>query len=365
MKRIAWILLAGVLLVGAAQAAYVEINAPDTLNVGQPLEVTGSSTLKPGFSADLIFYKMAFTKTEVDRTRIVVQEGGVFAATFPTMGLNEGAYLLELVDPKPEGSEQFSGESKTQKNVALIDRQKELTITSPLVQPFTGLLSIRGSVSTAGNNGTQLKVEHNGVAIFGESPTYIATLNDDFSTEIPITGGGTYNAFFSDYKGYIGSAQFTVSQPVVTTAATTVTTAIPVVTATAQASRNQPAYFTVDTKPGQVTLATSSGIDWVIEYIDENGKLSVVNEKGTIGGESVAFSARGGTVSVKVYPFTFSDQGSVTLSATNADSVIICTSCSGLFTTTQAPTPTKESPVPAFLALAALALAILVMARRR
>ncbi len=363
MKRIAWILLAGVLLVGAAQAAYVEINAPDTLNVGQPLEVTGSSTLKPGFSADLIFYKMAFTKTEVDRTRIVVQEGGVFAATFPTMGLNEGAYLLELVDPKPEGSEQFSGESKTQKNVALIDRQKELTITSPLVQPFTGLLSIRGSVSTAGNNGTQLKVEHNGATIYG--PLYIATLNDDFSTEIPITGGGTYNAFFSDYKGYIGSAQFTVSQPVVTTAATTVTTAIPVVTATAQASRNQPAYFTVDTKPGQVTLATSSGIDWVIEYIEENGKLSVVNEKGTIGGESVTFSARGGTVSVKVYPFTFSDQGSVTLSATNADSVIICTSCSGLFTTTQAPTPTKESPVPAFLALAALAFAILVMARRR
>jgi hypothetical protein len=363
MKRIAWILLAGVILVGAAQAAYVEINAPDTLNVGQPLEVTGSSTLKPGFSTDLIFYKMAFTKTEVDRTRIVVQEGGVFAATFPTLGLTEGAYLLELVDPKPEGSEQFSGESKTQKNVNLIDRQKELTITSPLVQPFTGLLSIRGSVSTAGNNGTQLKVDHNGMTVYG--PLYIATLNDDFSTDITISGGGTYNAFFSDYKGYIGSAQFTVSQPVVTTAATTVTTTVPQISATAQASRNQPAYFTVRTKPGTVTISTSSGIDWVLEYLDEDKYLRVVNEKGTVGGETATIPARGGTVYVKVYPFTFSDQGTVTLSASNANSVTVCTDCIALFTTTQAPTPTKESPVPAILALAALALAIIVMARRR
>jgi MYXO-CTERM domain-containing protein len=361
MKRIAWILLAGVILVAAAQAAYVEINAPDKVNVGQPLEVTGSSTLKPGFSTDLIFYKVATTKTEVDRTRIVVQEGGVFATTFPTMGLTEGSYLLELVDPKPEGSEQFSGESKTQKNVALIDRQKELTITSPYLQPFTGLLSIRGSVSTAGNNGTQLKVDHNGAIIYG--PLYIATLNNAFSTDISISEGGTFNTFFSDNKGYIGSAQFTVSQPVVTTAATTVTTAAPTVTVTAQASRNQPAYFSVDTRPGQVILATSSGIDWVMEYIDENGQLTVVNEKGTLGGESVTFTARGGTVSVKVYPFTFSDQGSVTLSATNADSATVCTTCGALFTTTQAPTPTKESPLPAFLAL--LALAVLVMARRR
>ena len=107
MKRIAWILLLGVLLVGAAQAAYVEVNAPDTLTVGQVLEVTGSSlgTIKPGFSTDLIFYKMAGTKTEIDRTRVVFQEGGVFSASFPTTGLAAGNYLLELVDPKPDGSE--------------------------------------------------------------------------------------------------------------------------------------------------------------------------------------------------------------------------------------------------------------------
>jgi hypothetical protein len=68
MKRIAWILLLGMLLVGAAQAAYVELYAPDSLSVGEILEVSGFSlgTIKPGFSTDLIFYRVQQTKTAVE-----------------------------------------------------------------------------------------------------------------------------------------------------------------------------------------------------------------------------------------------------------------------------------------------------------
>jgi hypothetical protein len=364
MKRIAWMLLAGVFLVGAAQAAYVEMSAPGTISVGQTLEVTGSSlnTLKPGFSADLIFYRVTFTKTEVARTRIVVKEGGVFSATFPTAGLQAGDYLLEIVDPNPGGTAAFGGEARTQLPVILIDRQKEITITSPATQSFTGFLSIRGSVSAAGNNGTQLRLDHAGTTIYG--PTYIATLKDAFSTDIPITEGGTYNAYFSDYRSYIGSYQFTVLQTVQTTAVTT--TPVPVqFSASAPASRNQPAYFAVRTNPGTVTISTSSGIDWVMEYLDEDNHLTMVNEMGTQGGETATFLARGGTVYVRVYPFTFSDQGTVTLTASNAASVTVCTSCISLFA---APTPvptTTKSPVPAALALIALAMAITVIARRR
>jgi hypothetical protein len=363
MKRIAWILLAGVFLAGAAQAAYVEMAAPDTITVGQTLEVTGSSlgTLKPGFSTDLIFYRLTIAKTEIARTRIVVQEGGVFSASFPTGGLDAGLYLLEIVDPKPEGSDVFGGDAKLQKQITLINRQGEITIRSPLSQPFTGRLSIRGSISTAGNNGTQLSVDHNGMTVYG--PIYIATLNDVFSTDIAVTDGGVYTAYFSDYKGYIGSAQFTVSQPVQTTVVTTTATPVQQVSATAQASRNQPAFFAADTKQGQVTLSTSSGIDWVLEYVDENNQLSVVNERGTVGGETVTLAAKGGTVYAKVYPFAFSDQGTVTLTATNSDSVTVCTTCTALFTTTSPPPTTQKTPFPGFLAL--IALAILVFARRR
>jgi hypothetical protein len=365
MKRIAWILLVGAVLVGAAQAAYVEMTAPPTITVGQTLQVSGDSlgTLKAGFSTDLIFYKVDGTKKEVSRTRIVVQEGGVFSASFSTDGLQAGSYLLELVDPKPGGNEAFGGEAKTQLPITLIDRQNEISITSPYTQPFTGILSIRGSISTAYNNGTQLRVDHNGATVFG--PLYIATLNSAFSTEIPITEGGIYTAYFSDARSYIGSVQFTVSQPAQTTVVTTVTTPVGQVSASAQASRGQPAYFAVKTRPGTVTLSTSSGIDWVMEYIDEDNYLTVVNEKGTIGGETATFPARGGTVYVKIYPFTFSDQGTVTLTATNADSVTACTSCVALFTTTPPPTTTQKSPVPAILALIAAALALLAIARRR
>jgi hypothetical protein len=285
----------------------------------------------------------------------------VFSASFRTDGLAAGSYLLELVDPNPGGNAAFGGGVKNQVPVTLIDRQNEITITSPLFQPYTGILSIRGSVRDAGNNGTQLRVDHNGETMFG--PLYIATLNDVFSTEITVTEGGTYTASFSDYKSYIGSAQFTVSQPISTTVVTT--TAVPVqqVSATAQASRNQPAYFAVDTKPAAVTISTSSGIDWVMEYIDEDSLLTVVNEKGTIGGESATFVGKGGPVYVKVYPFTFSDQGTVTLTAQNAESVTACTSCVALFTTTPPPTTTQKSPIPAILAL--IALALLIIARRR
>jgi hypothetical protein len=363
MKRIAWILLAGVFLAGAAQAAYVEMITPDTITVGQTLEVTGSSlgTLRPGFSTDLIFYRISITKTEIARTRIVVQEGGVFSASFPTAGLDAGLYLLEIVDPKPEGAEVFGGDAKTQKQITLLNRQGEIRITSSSSQPFTGRLSIRGSIHDAGNNGTQLSVDHNGMTVYG--PIYIATLNDAFSKDITITEGGVYTAYFSDYKGYIGTAQFTVSQPVQTTVVTTTATPVQQVSATAQASRSEPAFFAADTKQGTVTLSTSSGIDWVLEYVNEDNQLSVVNERGTLGGETVTFAAKGGTVYVKVYPFTFSDQGTVTLTATNTDSVTVCTTCTALFTTTSPPTTTQKSPIPAFLAL--IALAFLVLARRR
>ncbi|HVP25192.1 MAG TPA: hypothetical protein VMS81_04350 [Methanomicrobiales archaeon] len=366
MKRIAWILLAVVLLVGAAQAAYVEMSAPGTITVGQVLEVTGSSlnTLKPGFSTDLILYKAGFTKTEVARTRIVVQEGGVFSASFPTIGLQPGDYLLELVDPKPNGADAFGGEAKTQLQVTLIDQQKNISITSSLTQSFTGLLSIRGSVKNAGNKGVQLRVDHGGGTAFS---AYIATKNDVFSTDITIAEPGTYTAYFTDSTTnlYIGYAQFTVLQPAQTTVVTT-TVAPAQLSASAPASRNQPAYFAVRTNPGTVTISTSSGIDWVMEYLDEDNHLYVVNEKGTIGGETATFTARGGSVYVKVYPFTFSDQGTVTLTASNAASVTVCTSCVQLFTTpTPVPTTTQKSPASAVLALIALAIALPVIARRR
>jgi len=362
MIRVFRYILAALLLIGGAQAAYVEMTAPDRINVGETLQVEGSSlgTLRPGFSTDLIFYQMQFTKKEVSRVRIVVQQGGIFSASFPTAGLAGGSYLLELVDPKTDGNEVFGGSSKNLKYVTLMDRSAEITITSARVQNFNGVLYLKGTLSRTGNNGTEIRVEKTGQVIFG--PEYIATVNGEFTKTVPITEGGTYRVSFSDAKGYIGIAEFAVKDATTTTATTATPTSRPEITVSAQASRTEPAYFTVDSVGGTLRIRTSSGIDWILEYVDENGERFTENQKGTVGGESVTVETRGGPVYVRVYPATYTDQGTVTLTAENADAVSVCTTCAAYFAGTPAPTATQKTPLPA--AIVVLSLLFLALRRR-
>jgi hypothetical protein len=133
------------------------------------------------------------------------------------------------------------------------------------------------------------------------------------------------------------------------------------ISASATATRSAPAYFEVDTQSGTVTITTSAGIDWVIEYIDEDNSLHKVNDKGMLEPETAVFAARGGSVYVKVYPMSYNDSGTVQISAANADSIRVSQTVAGLFGDAT-PTPTPSAPVPVVLAL--LALVVVVLARR-
>ncbi|MDD1653613.1 MAG: hypothetical protein LUQ64_03620 [Methanomicrobiales archaeon] len=352
MYRVFGYILAALLLIGGAQAAYVELTAPDRINVGLILQVEGSSqgTLKPGFSTDLIFYQQLYTKKEVNRAQIVVQEGGVFSASFPTEGLPEGSYLLELVDPYTNGNEVFGGSSKKIIYVTLVDRSDEIKITSSRVQPYNGYLYLKGTLSMTGNNGTEIRVLKGADAIFG--PEYIATKDGEFMETVPISEGGTYRVTFTDYRGYIGMEEFAVTEAATTATVTTISK--PDIVVSAPASRNQPAYFTVDSAGGTLRIRTSSGIDWILQYRDEGGNQYTLNQKGTVGGESVAIETQGGPVYVMVYPATYTDQGTVTLTAENADALAVCTTCAGYFAETPTPTTTQKSPFPAAVALLSL-----------
>ena len=361
MKRIAWLtLIAAMLLVSAASAAYVSISAPKEVYVGDRLVVAGTSvagefaqpSLKPGFSTDVILYYAKGTKSEVARKTIVVQENGLFSATFDTAGLAAGTYSIEIVDPTQTT---FGGSSKVQQMVELIDRSKDIVVDSPLTQEFDGTLDLRGTVSGIGDAGVQVRVEHDAAVIYG--PKYIRTdANGAFSEEVPIPDGGTYGVTFSDTKGFISTVTFVISgKP-----APTSTPAM--ISANAPATRSAPAYFEVDTKSGTVTITTSVGIDWVIEYIDEDGGSHKVNDKGQLEPETAEFVARGGTVYVKVYPMSYSDRGTVQVSAANADSIRVSQAASGLFGDA-VPTTAQATPLPAFLALLAL-IVVVVLARR-
>jgi len=352
MNRVFGYILAALLLVGGAQAAYVEMIGPDRVNVGELLRVEGISlgTLNPGFSTDLIFYQLQYTKKEVNRTVIVVQDGGTFRASFPTDGLQEGSYVLELVDPYTSGNEVFGSQAKKFHYVTLVDRSDEITITSPRIQPYSGWLYLKGTLSMTGNNGTEIRVMTGSQVILG--PEYIATKDGEFSDTVPITETGTYAVTFSDARGYIGREDFVVTES--STTAPVTTPVKPDVVVAASSSRTQPAYIAVDSAGGTLRVRTSSGIDWILEYVDENGNRYTVNEKGTVGGESVSLETRGGTVYLKVYPATYTDQGTVTVTAENADAVSVCTNCASYFAETTSPTPTEKSPLPAVIALVSL-----------
>lgn len=364
MKRIAWLtLLAAMLLVSAASAAYVEINAPKEVSIGDPLKVTGTTlvegltkpSLNPGFSTEIIFYSVKGTKSEVGRKTIVVQENGLFSATFETRGLAPGDYTIEIIDPEPPNT--FGGSSKTLQFLKLVDRSGDVRITSPLVQEFDGSLDIAGAIDGIGAAGVRIEVEFDETTVYG--PEYIRTGADGaFSATVPIQSTGTYRVILRDTKGYVGTLTF-----VVTGYPTPAETGVVVVSSSAPATRSDPAYFEVDTRAGLVTLTTSSGgIDWVVEYIDEGGRLRKVNDAGLLDPEIVEFSAHGGCVYVKIYPISYSDRGTVQLSATNADAVRVSQNAPVIFGDAT-PTPAETAtPLPAVLAL--FAVLVVILSRR-
>jgi len=363
MKRIAWLtLIAAMLLVSAASAAYVAISAPQTVYVGDSLNVTGTTivgglskpSLNPGFSTDVILYYAQGTKSEVARKTIVVQEDGSFSATFNTSGLGAGTYSVEIVDPTQTT---FGGSSTKLQIVTLVDRSGAITMHSPLNQDFDGSLDLRGEIGEIGDAGVRVRVEHDAATVYG--PEYIRTdKNGAFSAAVPISAAGSYRVTFSDSRGFIGTVVVVVMGGP-STPTPTVTQAM--ISASAPATRSAPAYFEVDTRSGTVTIATSAGIDWVVEYIDEDKRLHKVNDKGQLEPETAEFAARGGLVYVKVYPMSYNDSGTVQVSAANADSVRVSQTAPGLFGDAT-PTPAQAAPVP--VALALLALLVVVLARR-
>ena len=360
MKRIAWLtLIAAMVLVSTASAAYVSISAPQTVYVGDSLEVTGTTvmaglpkpTLNAGFSTEIILYYAQHTKSQIARQTIVVQEDGSFSATFDTEGLKPGTYSLELIDPTQTT---FGSSSKIRQTVTLVDRSGSLTISSPNNQNFDGSLDVSGMVSGLEDAGVQIRVDHDGTLVYG--PKYVATNKDGtFSAEVPVSAGGVYRVVFEDAKGYIDAVEFVVM------GAPAPTPAQAMISASAPASRSAPAYFEVDTRNGMVTIATSAGIDWVVEYIDEDNFSHKVNNKGMLEPETSELIARGGLVYVKVYPMSYNDSGTVQVSASNADSVRVSQTAPGLFGDVT-PTSAQAAPIP--VALALFALLVVVLARR-
>ncbi|QSZ66467.1 hypothetical protein RJ40_02605 [Methanofollis aquaemaris] len=357
-------LLCLLFLTGPASAAFVKIATPESVNAGQTLEVTGTTTgVNPGYTFNVVLYKIGGSKSEIDRQQVIVQDDGNFTVDFKTDGLKSGTYSTEVAT---KGEDIFGGSSKRVTIFNVVNRADDFTVTSPSTQEFDGTLNVAGKIKDYADGGVRLTVTGSGKkTVYG--PTWITTTQGVFSEEVPIASGGRYVVEVMDNSSYLWQTDFMVTGGIVTGTPTPVPSdgqpAGAVYSAAAPASRDAPAYFAVETSGGEITIATSSGTDWVMEYIDTDGTKTVVNEQGASAPESVTFDADAGTVYVKVTPQLYTGEGTVTVTAENVRSVAADLSVAEKFGDA-VPEPTTQSPLPLWPVCAALVLGAVLFTRR-
>jgi len=312
MNKFVLLLLGLALLPGVASAYQININAPETLSVGKPLVVSGTTNFGIGTPIDVVLYYQLTSNTEVKRKIAYVQSDRTFRVVFDTTNLKKGTYKVEV----PASG---LGDSVNTRVIELIDRTDEISLTHSL-QTYTGTLRVTGSMQENRNAGVQIEVTGpDGERVFG--PQYIATNNlGAFSTDIPITRGGEYEVSFTDNKGYVGTMSITVVSETAT-AAPAQTPEVTRLTAHAKASRDKPAYFELKTGTAPVTVTTSSQADWVMEYVDVQGVLRSINATHDFTAETVTIEGRGRTIYFKVYPYRSTESREVYLYAENARSL--------------------------------------------
>jgi len=361
MKKIVLLVMGLLFLSGFASAYLVNIDAPDSLPVGKPLIVNGTTTFGIGTPIDVVLYYQLTTTTEIKRKIVYVQSDRTFRAVFDTTGLKTGMYKVEV----PTNG---AGDSVNMRVIYLFDRSDDLQLSSSATQNFKGTLNIAGSIKGDENSGVQIEViGPDDDVVFG--PRYINTdYQGNFAVDVPIPEPGDYEVSFTDARGYVGKRIVTAtSQQFETLGPSPPPTTVSIVSAHAKSSRDNPVYFTVKTGNGKVNIHTSSSIDWVMEYVDDKGTIKIVNEEGEQYPEKVQVLGKGKTMYIKVYPMKYSVNSEVFMYAENAVSVVVSPTVPAPFAASipQTPTDTPKSPLLPLLGVVALGTAFVIVRRKQ
>ena len=347
MKKIVLLVLGIVCLISAVSAYQVTIYAPQSLAVGLPLLVNGTTAFGVGTPIDVVLYQQVTTSTEIDRQIAYVQEDHTFRVVFDTTRLSPGAYKVEV----PASG---TGDSITMRQVLLVDRSADLVLTSQTTQAFSGSFSVSGQVASDAGSGVQVAVigPDNSV-VFG--PTFVsADSMGRFSLVVPVSHPGNYDVSFTDARGYITTETVTIVgdmqtvTPVQTTAAITLS-------AHGRSSRDSPIYFIVQPSGnGPMTVYTSASVDWVVEYVDAAGNLQTVNDQGGSVPNMIVLLESDKPLFFKVYPYRYSITDDVTHTATNAASIAVSPVVPEGFAAAQGSmAETTSSPLPAAVCISA------------
>ena len=203
MKKIVLLVMGLLFLSGCAAAYEVNIDTPETLTLGQPLIVTGTTTFGIGTPIDVVLYYQLTTATEIKRKTVYVQSDKTFRAVFDTTDLQTGTYKVEV----PANGR---GDSVTMRQIQLVNRSDDLDLTSPATQNYTIKMYVAGTIRGDINSGVRILVTGpDNQVIYG--PQYVNTDNNgDFSTDVPVTEPGEYDVSFTDSKGFIGTGTVSV-----------------------------------------------------------------------------------------------------------------------------------------------------------
>jgi hypothetical protein len=361
MKKIVLLVMGLLFLSGIASAYLVNIDAPDSLPVGKPLIVNGTTTFGIGTPIDVVLYYQLTTTTEIKRKIVYVQSDRTFRAVFDTTGLKTGMYKVEV----PTNG---AGDSVNMRVVYLFDRSDDLQLSSSSTQNFNGKMTLAGFIKSDENSGVQIEViGPSDDVVFG--PRFINTdYQGNFAIDVPITEPGDYEVSFTDARGYVGKRIITVtSLQFQTLGPSPTSTTLSIVSAHAKSSRDNPVYFAIKTGNGKVNIHTSSSIDWVMEYVDDKGTIKIVNEEGEQYPEKVQVLGKGNTIYIKVYPMKTSVNSDVFLYAENAASVVVSPTVPAPFAASEpkTPTDTPKSPILPLLGVVSLGIAFLIVKRNR
>src|SRR5512136_498295 len=146
MKKIVLVVIGLFFLTGSACAYQVNIDAPESLSVGKPLIVNGTTTFGIGTPIDVVLYYQLTTTTEIKRKIVYVQSDYTFRAVFDTTGLKTGMYKVEV----PTSG---MGDSITMRVVNLVDRSDDLQLSSPTYLAFSGKIPVSGTIKGDENSG--------------------------------------------------------------------------------------------------------------------------------------------------------------------------------------------------------------------
>jgi len=371
MKKILIFAIFCLLLIGVVSAYEIRIDAPQTLKLGEIIVVNGTTNLPAGISFEIKLTRSEYT-SEVKATRQVTVQGDKnFTVEFPTTGYTRGIYKVEIL---PTGEFRYLGNSITMRVVTLVDRSDEVRMTSSPRQYLNGELQVAGYANNIRNDGIEMEVDNpDGSLLFG--PSFVPTnIEGAFSKDFKIEKTGIYQVKISDRKGFIGNYNITVlnqdlvTVPVVTTPPLSQPPVAQQSTLSASmfSTRDQPVYFSVTTKEGPVRVYTSSGTDWVIEYIDQSGQRVKINTKGSGFAEDLTIKGNGGIQYVMVYPNKYSDKANVSLFAENVNSITASLiQPPGFVSTTTVPgTPATQVTFPVVIVFVSFGLVALLWQRK-